>query len=171
MRLELLQSCWEHDRQLEGWASVVRQLGPPEYDPLSEGSSDGLVTRIGRVHGMTLFYTTSLVLYSILQMAAGPQESLPERVDPLHYATRLAQAIRILLEPSAGLYGTQSAAQPLEVASRYTAVLSSLSSDDSGSLLESLSEMRKEVKWVRDKRKPCELQMFTAGTGNTWGTF
>jgi hypothetical protein len=142
MRLDLLQKCWEHDRQLERWFSVISQLGHLRHNnPLSECCSDNLVVRITQVHGMSLFYTMGLVLYSILRMAAGPQANLQKRVDPLHHATRLAEAIRILLQPSAGLYRQQSAALPLEVALKYSAALGSFSSRG-GRLLENLSRMR-----------------------------
>lgn len=141
LRLDLLHDCWEHDRHLVHWRNIVSRLGHPGHDPVSGCCPDGVVVRIAQVHGMSLFYTIGLVLYGILQTVAGRHADLPERVDPPHYARRLAEGLCILLEPSAGLWGQQSAELLLDIALRYTTD-SGLSSSDGGRLLESLARKR-----------------------------
>ncbi len=122
-RVKLIDKCWEHDRQLLNWSSLVFREVNPGTQPCTDPLSVDLVTRIAQVHGMSLFWTTSLILYSIFHMAAGPEEDLPDRMNPMSHALQLADAISILLQPTAGLYGQQSAALPLEVALQYTALL------------------------------------------------
>lgn len=148
LRLELIQKCWDCDRQLLAWLTLLRHLvspgdhpgpGPPP-GPLSED----LVIHVAQVHGMSLFWTTSLVLYSILQMASGPQANLPERTNPTYYARKLVEAITTLLNPKAGLYGQQSAALPLEIALQYTGVIGS-SSGESEVLLEALKALKDDL--------------------------
>ncbi|KAK3906041.1 Sterigmatocystin biosynthesis regulatory protein [Staphylotrichum tortipilum] len=124
LRLSLVKKCWEYDRQLLTWSSLVFREVNTGPQPCSEPLSVDLITRIAQVHGMSLFWTTSLILYSILWTTAGPEEDLPQRTNPIHHAHQLADAISILLQPTAGLYGQQSAALPLEVALQYTTAFS-----------------------------------------------
>lgn len=143
LREDLTQKCWEHDRQLLNWLGVVSQLGSPPGEP---GSDDlRVVTEVAQVHGMSLFFTTGLVLYSILRTVSGSEADLPQRADPMHYARKLTEAIAILLQPSAGLYGLQSAVLPLEVALRYTEDMGLLS-DAAGPLMERLRRLKGELK-------------------------
>lgn len=60
-----------------------------------------------------------------------------------HAARRLIEAITILLQPSAGLYGIQNAALPLEVALEYVTAVSP-SSSGSKALLETLKSLKSE---------------------------
>ncbi|KAK4031328.1 Sterigmatocystin biosynthesis regulatory protein [Parachaetomium inaequale] len=144
LRLELVQKCWEQDRQLLTWSGLLFQGVNPGKQPCTEPRSEDFVTHVAQVHGMSLFWTTSLVLYSILRMASGPQADLPERADPMHHARHLIHAITILLQPKAGLYGQQSAALPLEVALQYTRALSS-SSRENEALLNTLKALKDDL--------------------------
>jgi len=146
LRSSVVQKCWEHDRQLLTWSNLVFQGLKPGTQPCTDPLSVDLVTRIAQVHGMSLFWTTSLILYSILRMAAGPEEDLPGRTDPMHHAHQLVDAISILLQPTAGLYGQQSAALPLEVALQYTTAWSLKSpSAEQESVLETLRRLKDEL--------------------------
>jgi hypothetical protein len=146
LRENVVQKCWEHDQQLLAWSNLVFQEVNAGPQPCADPLSVDLVTRIAQVHGMSLFWTTSLILYSILQMATDSEEDLPSRMDPMHHAGQLVHAISILLQPIAGLYGQQSAALPLEVAIQYTAALISRSpSAENQSVLNTLRGLKVDL--------------------------
>ena len=132
----LERNCWVLDRQLEAWLDLVRQRGQGARSL----STTHLVTRIGQVHGMTLYWTTALVLYSILWAVSNPDESLPERTNPMNHARRLVAAIAILIQPDAGLYGKQSAALPVEVARQWVAAMEA--SQEKTTLMAELERLR-----------------------------
>ncbi|KAL1840424.1 hypothetical protein VTJ49DRAFT_498 [Mycothermus thermophilus] len=117
LRREVLERCQRLDSGLSGWFDAVRALAAntPPSDCL-KCDEDQPVVHVARVVGMGLYYTTAMVLYSIFRIVDTSQESLPAHADPELYATKLADAIDILLKPWAGLYGRQSAALPLAVA-------------------------------------------------------
>ncbi|KAK3300095.1 uncharacterized protein B0H64DRAFT_7105 [Chaetomium fimeti] len=141
LQVEVEQKCWEHDRQLLVWLRMLSQMAVPSKQPCREPRAEDLVVHIAQVHGMSLFWTTSLVLYSILRLVSGAGEGLPARTDPMHYARNLATSLGILLQPNAGLYGQQSAALPLEIALQYTRGIST-PSPESGALLETLQRLK-----------------------------
>ena len=151
LRLELIQKCWEHDRQLLAWSGLLCQVvnGNTGKKPCTKPRSEAedLVTHVAQVHGMSLFWTTSLVLYSILWVASEPSEAdLPERTNPMHHVRHLVEAITILLQPTAGLYGQQSAALPLEVALQYyTMATGSSSPRENKALLETLKALKEDL--------------------------
>ena len=116
----LERNCWVLDRQLEAWLDLVRQRGQGARSL----STTHLVTRIGQVHGMALYWNTALVLYSILWMVSNTDGPLPEQTNPMSHARRLVgTTIAVLVQPDAGLYGKQSAALPVEVARQWMAVM------------------------------------------------
>jgi len=132
---KLVQKCWDYDRQLQHWLSLVWQesQGPcnapplPPPNPPSPGQTpDDWERHLAVIHGMSLYWAICLVLYSALRTASGSQErqNLPERTDPERYVRKLVEAISILLRPTAGLYGYQSAAPLIELTLRYTTVVS-----------------------------------------------
>lgn len=125
LRQQLEDRCWEYDRQLLGWLAKLQEILGPLQRPPSGGPRD-IVTHIAQVHGMSLFWTTSLVLYSILHAVSESDDSLPERTDPVKYARCLVDAISTLLQPSAGLYGTQSAVLLLEIALSFIPIINSM---------------------------------------------
>lgn len=145
LRLELVQRCWEHDEQLLMWSRLlfqaVRNTGK---QPCTKPPSEDLVTHVARVHGMSLFWTTSLVLYSILWSASEPQSDLPDRTNPTHQVQHFVEAITVLLQPAAGLYGQQSAALPLEIALQYTTAMSP-SSREKEALLQTLKTLKDDL--------------------------
>jgi hypothetical protein len=116
LRLKLLEGCWEHDRRLLGWLDLLQRLINPVNRPQETRDP---VTHVAQVHGMGLFWVTSLVLYSILWEVSSSKETPPERANPLLYARHLVDAIHILLQPSSGLYGIQSAILVLQAALEY----------------------------------------------------
>ncbi len=152
LRLKLVQKCWEHDRQLLAWFGLLSRgvnqgndHGVTGKQPcLASRSEEDIVTHVAQVHGMCLFWTTSLVLYSILRAASGPQAALPHRTDPAHHARHLVEAISILPDPASGLYGPQSAALPLEVALQYIIAMSS-SSCERETLLRTLKTLKDDL--------------------------
>jgi hypothetical protein len=147
LRLELVQKCWEHDRQLLTWSGLLCQVvnGNTSKQPCTTPRSEDLVTHVAQVHGMSLFWTTSFVLYSILWTASGLQADLPERTNPMHHVRHLIEAITILLQPTAGLYGQQSAALLLEVALQYTVAIGPSSSRENEALLETLKALKEDL--------------------------
>lgn len=142
LRHELVQRCWEHERQLLDWLHLVcQELGSSTHASATEPGEKDLVTHLAVIHGMSLFWTTCIILYSTLRTASGPQAELPGRTDPMHYVRKLAEAISSLLRPSAGLYGKQSAALPLELALLYITDTFPLS-EENETLLKTLTTLR-----------------------------
>ncbi|KAK3997871.1 Sterigmatocystin biosynthesis regulatory protein [Cladorrhinum sp. PSN332] len=115
LRLALVARCWELDRNLGAWFSMICAIVGPG-DPPPEFVPD-LVRLVAQIHGMMVFWTSSMVLFTILHIASGPEaHNIPERMDPMFFALKLANAaLPILLQPRAGLYGQQSAVLPLEI--------------------------------------------------------
>ena len=149
LRLELVEKCWDYYRQLLLWLTLVRQavtLSTGNNNPAAQHDSEDVVTRVAQAHGMTLFWTTSLVLYSILHMASAPSAvDLPGLADPAHHGRMLAEALPVLLQPSAGLYGQQSAALPLEVVLQYVRGMGSSVPAGSKVLLEKFRGLREDM--------------------------
>ncbi|CAI4212420.1 unnamed protein product [Parascedosporium putredinis] len=141
LRLALIQKCWEHDGQLSAWFGLLRQVANASNTSRPESRAKDVVTYVAQVHGMSLFWATSLILYSILWMASGPQADLPNRTDPMQHAHRLVQAVAILLQPNAGLYGQQSAWLLLEVC-RHFVTAGITSTHESEMLLETLERLK-----------------------------
>jgi hypothetical protein len=76
-------------------------------------------------------------------MVCEPEEALPERADPMYHAHRLVEAITTLMRPEAGLYGKQSAALQIEVATEYIMEINSLS-EESEALLATLQSLKND---------------------------
>ncbi|KAH6853476.1 hypothetical protein B0I37DRAFT_7917 [Chaetomium sp. MPI-CAGE-AT-0009] len=144
LQVDLEQKCWEHDQQLLAWLGMLSQIALHTKQPCRKPRAEDLVIHIAQVHGMSLFWTTSFVLYSILQLVSGIQANLPPRTDPMRHARNLAASLAILLQPRAGLYGRQSAALPLEIALQYT-MAASTTSPESGALLETLQQLKERL--------------------------
>ncbi len=134
LRQNLIQSCWNHDKRLMLWFRLVCGEENPgrHHSPIT--NEKDTVTRVAVIHGMSLFWTTCLILYSTLRTASGPEAELPDRTNPVHYVSQLAEAISILLQPRAGLYGKQSAVLLLELAIEYTMSINPLSYETDGLL-------------------------------------
>ena len=154
LRSKLVESCWYFDGKLMHWMDLVLQIPKPTPETSGSAGPTSLsdqdhVTHIAQVHGMCFFWTTSLVLYTVMRMSCEPEtlRHLPDRTDPLHHARFLADALGILLESRAGLYGQQSAALPLEIALEYTgmAVNAGVSSNENGEGLLGIFRRLKEV--------------------------
>ncbi|KAH6616013.1 hypothetical protein B0J18DRAFT_294321 [Chaetomium sp. MPI-SDFR-AT-0129] len=102
---------------------------PPEAAPQQETGDDKqnpgqdhLITYVAQVHGMIIYWTTALVLYTILRNSLPrhePLAALPPRTNPLPHATHLVRSLTELLKPSAGLYGRQNVVLPLEITWRF----------------------------------------------------
>lgn len=141
LQAELEKKCWEHDQQLQAWVGMLSRLIDASKQTSGEPRAEDLVIHIAQVHGMGLYWTTSLVLYTILRSISGPQADLPARTDPMHHARNLTTALGILLQPNAGLYGQQSAPLLLEIALEYT-VARSTASPESEELFETLKQLK-----------------------------
>ncbi|KAK4463508.1 Sterigmatocystin biosynthesis regulatory protein [Cladorrhinum samala] len=119
LRLALIDRCWALDEQLRAWFGLILKIITPK-DPPPEFVVD-LVVRVAQIHGMMAFWTISLVMFTILHIASGPEAHLlPARTDPIFFANKLANtALPILMDPQAGLFGHQSAVLPLEILYRF----------------------------------------------------
>jgi hypothetical protein len=118
--------------------------GPPSADRARP--SKDIVSYIAQVHGMGLFWIASLVLYTVLHAVTPPEQgeggnALPERRNTTNHARKLVDAIGILLQPEAGLYGRESAALMIDVALEYTALVDQGSSDGDQMLVETLRRL------------------------------
>jgi hypothetical protein len=145
LRLELLRKCWECDRDLRRWFALVCGADDPLEHGFPESRGRDIVTYVAIIHGMSLFWTTCLVLYTTLRMASGPQTCLPERTEPRYYARRLAEAVAVLLQPSSGFYGLQSASLPLEIAWQHATVTGLLPPNEA--LLVTLGSLRGDLNY------------------------
>lgn len=158
LQMGIVKECWELDARVLSWLNLLRSLpgtSPSRSksrstatarsaDPGPRGSDRtemDVTTQIARVHGMSLFWTVSLVLYTTLHSVSSGTEELPQRTDPIVYAQKLVQAIGILLGREAGLYGQQSAALLIEVALVYTERLEG----------EGVTELRGELERLRER--------------------
>ncbi|KAK4223214.1 Sterigmatocystin biosynthesis regulatory protein [Podospora fimiseda] len=115
LRIGVVARCWELDRNLGAWFNIVSSFISPDNPP-PEFVTD-LVMLVARMHGMMVFWTSSMVIFTILHLASGSQAHLlPSRMDPMFFALKLANtALPILLQPRAGLYGQHSVVLPLEI--------------------------------------------------------
>ncbi|KAH8897508.1 hypothetical protein GQ53DRAFT_888049 [Thozetella sp. PMI_491] len=127
LQQRLIQRCWEHDRQLLHWFGLVCGGENPSKHPFPESTTRDAVTYVAVVHGMSLFWTTCIILYDTLSLASEPNIDLPEHADPGAYIGKLADALSILLKPGSGLYGRQSAVLLIEYAIQYITTSTSLS--------------------------------------------
>lgn len=141
LQVELEQKCWEHDQQLLAWLGMLSRIANPSKQPSREPRAEDITIRIAQVHGMSLYWTTSLVLYSILRSVAGTGTDLPARTDPVHHARNLTASLGTLLQPKAGLFGQQSVVLLLEIALQYTMDISTASSEG-GVLVETLKRLK-----------------------------
>lgn len=141
LEVELEQKCWEHHQQLLTWVGLLSRLIDASKESSGEAREEDLVIHIAQVHGMALYWTTSLVLYTILRSVSKMHGDLPARTDPMHHARNLTTALGILLQPSAGLYGQQNAALLLEIALEYTGTRSTASTE-SEALFETLKQLK-----------------------------
>ena len=143
LRQALVERCWLHDRQILHWFSMVCRKDEPCKNKPKEFKMADIVQHVAVIHGMSLFWITSLILYSTLRNASGSESGFTDRTDPKRYARKLSEAIIILNRPSAGLYGKQSAALLLEVALQYTKATSSLS-EEYELLVETMKTLKSE---------------------------
>ncbi|KAL2174082.1 uncharacterized protein P884DRAFT_250583 [Thermothelomyces heterothallicus CBS 202.75] len=145
LRLDLVRKCRILDRQLQTWVGLLTRLGAKvgEHSCLDPTGKD-LVTHVAQVHGMSLYWAASLVLYTILRLVSGPRARLPEHADPPEHARNLVAAVAILLEPGSRLYGRQNAALPLEIAWQYADALRPVSRDGEA-LLGTIRALRRRL--------------------------
>lgn len=145
LRFELVRKCWSLDRQLQTWVGLLIQLGARIKDHTClDPTGKDLVTYVAQVHGMSMYWAASLVLYTILRLVVGPGVRLPEHADPVEHARNLVAAIAILLDPSSRLYGRQNAALPLEIAWQYVNALRPVC-PESEALLGSIRALRRRL--------------------------
>ncbi|KAL2264576.1 hypothetical protein VTJ83DRAFT_7086 [Remersonia thermophila] len=142
LRCQVLERCHRVDGLLCGWLNAVRALtthaSPSDCLKCCE---DQPVVHVARVVGMSFFYTCGMVLYSIFQAVEVSQDRLPAHANPGPYASRLADAISILLQPRSGLYGRQSAALPLAVALEYAKMVHPSDPERSRRLMERFQDL------------------------------
>ncbi|KAK4166912.1 Sterigmatocystin biosynthesis regulatory protein [Cladorrhinum sp. PSN259] len=147
LRLALVERCWGLDRDLGAWFGIICSIVGPN-DPPPEFVTD-LIMLVGQIHGMMVFWTTSMVLFTILHIASGSEAHLlPDRMDPMFFAHKLANAaLPILIQPKAGLYGQQSAVLPLEILLQFKKPLDRVcpSQESKDMLLASLEKLKGQL--------------------------
>src|SRR5438105_7134607 len=83
LRQALIEKCWEYDRQLLSWFDLVCQKADFCDHPLPDPGPDGISPfPLSVVHGMCLFWTTCLMLYSTLRTIHDQPASLSKRTEP-----------------------------------------------------------------------------------------
>jgi hypothetical protein len=125
LRQELLLKCWSYDDQLQSWAGFISPIAaadglglayqpPPEAEPITQ-------EQLASAHGLSLYWTTCLLLYSTLRLAYGifKADGLPERANPYPYIRNIANVVHVLLRPSAGMYGQHIAVFPMGIALQF----------------------------------------------------
>ena len=128
LRQELIGKCWMYDALLLDWANSICPSQQPfgsSYQP----PEDEIVSpqQLAHAHGLSLYWTTCLLLYSTLASASGSSSILlPERTDPRVYIGSIAKVVPVLLRAGSGMYGQHIAALPLGVALQFAMATDSM---------------------------------------------
>jgi len=122
---KLISSCRTHEAALQAWADSVDPacdiLGSSYQPPQTESIS---VEQLACAHGLSLYWTACLLLYSTRQLVNNSDgmnlnSTDPARADPRTYIRNLARVIPVLLHPSTRMYGQHIAAFPLGIALQF----------------------------------------------------
>lgn len=138
--------------------SQTEEVAPQQEtgDGKESPGQERLITYVAQVHGMILYWTTALVLYTILRKALPRHEQppdLPSRTDPLPHAKQLVRSLTELLKPSAGLYGRQNVVLPLEITWRFVKDWQVTGPDAVNAGVGTEEEIRELVEGMRKVRK------------------
>ncbi|KAK0623982.1 hypothetical protein B0T14DRAFT_191973 [Immersiella caudata] len=150
LRADLEERCWQHHRDLRCWLGLLSRFVNPCPNPCPSPKPPDpvdVVTRVARVHGMSFFWVTSLVLYSILREVRESQHAAAEETNPLYHVQRIVEAISILMRPEAGLYGRHSVVLQIEIAIRYSLEISPRSGE-SEALVARLRSLKHDSRFV-----------------------
>ncbi|QSS62180.1 GAL4-like Zn(II)2Cys6 (or C6 zinc) binuclear cluster DNA-binding domain protein [Histoplasma capsulatum] len=116
-RRDLLQSCWELEKELVSWRIEVG-ITDPTYSLDAEHSTFSL-DYLAACHIMCLYWAICIILYSSLRILSCPQVILPPQTDPRIYCGRIAKAMPLLLHPQSGAYGVHLASFPVAISLMY----------------------------------------------------
>ncbi|KAL2371726.1 hypothetical protein RJ035_002320 [Blastomyces gilchristii] len=116
-RLDLLQTCWELEKELINWCMELG-ITDPTYS-LDAGQSPFSLDYLAACHIMCLYWAICIILYSSLRILSCPQVVLPPQTDPRIYCGRIAKAMPLLLHPLSGAYGVHLASFPVAIALMY----------------------------------------------------
>ncbi|KAK0734787.1 hypothetical protein B0T26DRAFT_689648 [Lasiosphaeria miniovina] len=122
-RQRLLARCSIYQGELQKWKAIVCPAG--EMDVSCLGRAEPTQGNVAIVHGLTLYWTTCILLYTTQQLASGPEPVLPAHADPAIYIRNIVDTVPLLLRRKAGLYGQHAAILPLAVALQYALALGS----------------------------------------------
>lgn len=123
LQQSLMEKCWTHDQELLNWAAMVTSSPETLGIAYQAQNCDQISTAaIAQAHGLSLYWTACLVLYSTIRLAAGQDAHLPERVDARIYIRNIAKVLPDLFRPGAGMWGQLNAILPLCMALQYAMV-------------------------------------------------
>jgi hypothetical protein len=115
-RQRLIDHCWLCDEQLTAWHETVTIY--KNSQPFNNAQESILVDTmdLGSVHLMTLYWSTCILLYSVLRQAIGPESKLlPERTDIKTYCRKIVRAMPIFFHPAVGAFRAYLSTFPMYV--------------------------------------------------------
>ncbi|KAK2787586.1 hypothetical protein FQN53_005036 [Emmonsiellopsis sp. PD_33] len=117
---ELLQTCWELERELINWRIHLGIKDPTYALGTTDPSSPYSLEHLAACHIMCLYWAASIILYSTLRIVSNnPPTPLPPHTEPRIYCRRIAEAVPLLLHPLAGGYGVHLTSFPVSAAMMY----------------------------------------------------
>ncbi|KAK2787101.1 hypothetical protein FQN52_007367 [Onygenales sp. PD_12] len=117
---ELLQTCWELERELINWRIHLGIKDPTYTLGTTDPSSPYSLEHLAACHIMCLYWSASIILYSTLHIVSNnPPTPLPPHTEPRIYCRRIAEAVPLLLHPLAGGYGVHLTSFPVSAAMMY----------------------------------------------------
>ncbi|SPN99696.1 uncharacterized protein DNG_02547 [Cephalotrichum gorgonifer] len=115
LRREIIRNCWACDEQLSAWRAAVGIRDPAYAFEIPESPTFS-IDLLAAAHIMTIYWTTSVIVYSTLRtLCPSPASPHPPHTDPGLYCRRIAETIPILLHPDSGVYGAQMANLPAAI--------------------------------------------------------
>lgn len=116
LRADLIQKCWDLDEQLRSWRNKV---GIEDSTYTLNKAQTWSVDLLAATHLLCVYWSTCILVYSILEFAFDPPTQLPAHVDARLACRRIAEAIPLLVNPLSGAFGTHLANFPVAVALKH----------------------------------------------------
>lgn len=140
-RERLIDHCWRCDEQLTNWHDTMtayKDIAPSagfqtkhrnqafsatldeDLQPINNNAREKSMLvdtmDLGSVHLMTLYWSTCVLLYSVLRRTVNPDTHLPERVNDIKtYCRKIIRAIPIFFHPAVGAFRAYLSTFPMYV--------------------------------------------------------
>jgi hypothetical protein len=108
-RQRLIDKCWVCDQQLAEWYARLPQF----FDEPACHSTGGMPPAFA--HLMTLYWSTCIILYSVMHKIAGPGMQLLHHMNLKTYCRNIIRTVPVLFHPAVGIRGANLAIFPMNV--------------------------------------------------------